>query len=82
MGKKVKETDEDKCLRILIGDGKPSKRPMYNVLNSLTEIGGEKTFNIISEALNKGLFLDWRTQHIAIVVKLDDQVFDIFLENS
>ena len=64
--KKVKETDEDKCLRILIGDGKPFQEPRYNALSYLEKIGGEKTLNAICEALNKKLFLDWQARNIAI----------------
>ena len=83
MGKKrVKETDEDKCLRILLGDGKPFQEPRYNVLICLEKIGGEKTFNAIREALNKKLFLDWQARNIAIglLSKLGgEQVVDMLL---
>ncbi len=81
--KKVKETDEDKCLRILIGDGKPFQEGTKdNVLSCLEKIGGEKTFNAIREALNKKLFLDWHDRNRAIILLSSlggEQVVDMLL---
>ncbi len=64
--KKTKETDEEKCLRIFLDDGKPFQEPRFNALRCLEEIGGEKTFNAIQEALHKKLFLDWQTRDSVI----------------
>lgn len=82
MNNKIKETNEDKYLRLLIGDGKPFQERKDYILYLLENIGGDKTVNRLCEALEKKLFLNPITRYkvIEILAALsDDKVVDLLL---
>jgi HEAT repeat protein len=82
MKSKIKETNEDKYLRLLIGDGKPFQERKDYILYLLENIGGDKTVNRLCEALEKKLFLNpiTRYQSIEILAALsDDRVIELLL---
>jgi hypothetical protein len=64
--KKKSKVCEEKCIRLLIGDGKPSDIDKSAVIETLRKVGGEKTINALYKALSQKILLNWANRELAI----------------
>jgi HEAT repeat protein len=56
MKKKIKESDEDKCLKILTGNDKHSQEIRTSVFTTLRDVAGAKALNFLCEGLKTKVF--------------------------